>query len=167
MNHQRIPIWHISDKKEAKLLRSRLKDYDFSSQTKKEREELIARMRTTMVAENGIGLAANQVGLNMRVFVAQLPSPDGRGYKGKFYAVFNPTIVSISKKKEADIEGCLSVPGEYGAVERANKITISGYDKNQRPITISATGLLARIFQHETDHLDGKLFIDIALKPNT
>lgn len=113
-----------------------------------------------MIANQGVGLAAPQIGIDARVFVAQEPSKDGRGYWGKFYAIFNPKIESISKKLISDHEGCLSVPGYYGTVERADKITISGFDKNNRPIKIKASGYLARIFQHEIDHLDGILYID-------
>lgn len=113
-----------------------------------------------MVLHHGVGLAAPQIGLNMSVFVAQMPGKDGKGYAGKFYSFFNPTIEFASKKIITDYEGCLSVPGYFGNVDRSEKITISGYDKNNRKVTLKVEGFLARIFQHETDHLNGTLFVD-------
>ncbi len=114
-------------------------------------------MREKMKEAHGIGLSANQIGLPYRVFVAQVPSHQGRP---KFYAIFNPEIVKQSKETEIMEEGCLSIPGKYGFVERASRIVIKGYDPNGKKIKIKAWGLLARVFQHEIDHLDGKLFID-------
>jgi peptide deformylase len=107
-----------------------------------------------MIAAEGIGLSANQIGLNTRVFVARV--------ENKFYAVFNPEIIQESKEKNKMDEGCLSIPGVYGLVERPAKVTLKGYDANGRPIKIKAWGLLARVFQHEVDHLNGNLFIDKA-----
>jgi peptide deformylase len=98
----------------------------------------------------------------MSVFVCQLPAEDGKGYVGKFYAIFNPRITARGGRKISDPEGCLSVPGYYGNVDRYERVTLEGYDKNQRPLTIKASGLLAAIFQHETDHLSGKVFMDSA-----
>ena len=107
----------------------------------------------------GIGLSANQIGLDFRVFVAEIPTPQN---KPKFYAIFNPKIKKASKEKISLEEGCLSVPAVYGDVERAEKIVLTGQDKNGKRIKIKAWGLLARVFQHEVDHLEGKLFIDKA-----
>ena len=162
MGNDHNHIWVVNTPQEKKLLQTKMVDFDFSKYSKKEIEDLILHMRQTMIASNGIGLSANQIGHNFRVFVAQLSNDDGKGYKGKFYAVFNPKITKESKKTEADIEGCLSVPGSYGTVPRSTSITIAGYDKNQRAVTIKAKGLLARIFQHEMDHLNGKTFTDRA-----
>jgi len=155
-------IWTIEVENEKSFLRKKAKDFDFSKYTRQEINDLILYMRKTMIAYNGVGLAAPQIGINARVFVAQEPASNGRGYKGKFYAIFNPQVEFISKNHISDYEGCLSVPGYYGAVSRADKIIISGYDKNKRPIKIKAHGYLARIFQHEIDHLNGILFIDKA-----
>lgn len=155
-------MWTIFEKSEEKLLRRRAADFDFSKYTKKEVEELIKHMRAMMVQSHGVGLSANQIGLDMRVFVAQLPAPDGKGYIGKFYTVFNPILTVLSKKEKVDQEGCLSVPQYFGETTRAEKVSVVGFDKNQRAITIKATGFLARIFQHECDHLNGVLFTDKA-----
>ena len=110
---------------------------------------------------NGIGLSANQIGLPYRIFVAQVPDKNG---KIKFYAIFNPEIIQISKETDIMEEGCLSIPDKFGYVERPSKLTISGYNMQGKKIKIKAWGLLARVFQHEIDHLDGKLFIDKATK---
>ncbi len=84
----------------------------------------------------------------------------------KFYVIFNPEIIKFSEEKIIMEEGCLSAPGIYGQVERSSEIILQGYDKNGRKIKIRASGLLARIFQHETDHLNGILFIDKAIDIN-
>lgn len=164
-------IFTVNNKKEAKFLRKKTADFDFSRFTKKEIIELVKKMREIMTEAVGIGLSANQLGLNLRLFVAQisdeplkrdknnkiiLPPPE----KMKFYAIFNPEIKKFSKEKIVMEEGCLSVPGIYGDVERSEKITLVGYDKSGKKIKIKAWGLLARVFQHEVDHLNGILFID-------
>src|SRR3989344_5558254 len=112
-----------------------------------------------MRTAHGIGLSANQIGLNMRVFVAEVPDAQG-GMKS--YAIFNPKLEKFSGEKIPFEEGCLSVPLTYGTVERAERVTLTGFDKNGGPVKIKAWGLLARVFQHEVDHLEGKLFIDKA-----
>jgi peptide deformylase len=152
-------ILTIDAAKEEKFLRRKTVDFDFEKFTKKEITELIVRMRRIMRKANGIGLSANQIGLDFKVFVAEIP--DGQGGT-KFYAVFNPKIEKISGEKAIYEEGCLSVPGKWGDVERAKSITIAGQDKNGKPAKIKAWGLLAHVFQHEMDHLNGKLFVDKA-----
>ncbi len=152
-----MEIYTINNKKEEKFLRQKTVAFDFKTHSKKEIKELIKSMREKMKEAHGIGLSANQIGLPYRVFVAQVPSHQGRP---KFYAIFNPEIVKQSKETEIMEEGCLSIPGKYGFVERASRIVIKGYDPNGKKIKIKAWGLLARVFQHEIDHLDGKLFID-------
>jgi peptide deformylase len=153
-------IWTAEVKAQEKFLRSKAKQFNFDEYSKKDINDLVLFMRTTMIKNRGVGLAAPQIGLNMRAFVAQLPAEDGQGYKGKFYALFNPKLESISKKTIPDAEGCLSVPGYYGTVLRSDKVTVTGFDKNNRKVTIKAEEFLARIFQHEIDHLEGTLFTD-------
>lgn len=147
----------ITHKSEEKFLRKKTVNFDFSKWTKREINDLIVRMRRTMRAANGVGLSANQVGHDFRMFVAEVP--DARGGT-KFYAVFNPRIEKLGEEKIVFEEGCLSVPGKWGDVERAERVTLNGFDKNGKPAKVKAWGLLARVFQHEVDHLDGKLFID-------
>ena len=149
----------IAQKKDEKFLRKKTVPFVFDRFTRKEINDLIARMRNIMHEANGIGLSANQIGLSFAVFVAE--TPDARGGT-KFYAVFNPKIEKVSKETVTFEEGCLSIPGKWGDVTRVAEIVVSGQDKMGKPVKVKAWGLLARIFQHEIDHLNGKLFIDRA-----
>jgi peptide deformylase len=152
-------IYIIDDKKKEKFLRKKTAAFDFNKFTTKEIRELVARMKRIMHEADGIGLSANQIGLDMKVFVAEVPDADG-GLK--FYAVFNPEIEKISDETITFEEGCLSIPGKFGDVERPERIAVKGWDKNGKVLKIKAWGLLARVFQHEIDHLNGKLFVDRA-----
>ncbi len=114
--------------------------------------ELLDDMRETMIAADGVGLAAPQVGVLKRAVVI---SPDGRD----FYEFVNPVIVSSSGRQICR-EGCLSVPGVSGEVERPKKIEVLAYDRNGKRFVLNAEGFLANICCHEFDHLDGVLFID-------
>jgi peptide deformylase len=155
----RNEILTIDETKEDKFLRKKTADFDFAAFTKKEITDLLQRMRRVMRAANGIGLSANQIGLNLNLFVAEVPDAHANV---KFYAIFNPLIEKMDGEILEFEEGCLSIPGKWGDVPRAEKVTLRGYDKNRKPIKIKAWGLLARVFQHETDHLNGRLFIDRA-----
>lgn len=157
-----MQIVNTENKNNEKFLRKRTENFKFSEFEKRALRELILKMRHTMKSAEGIGLSANQVGIGKRFFVAQVPLKDESGaiIREKFYAIFNPKIVKSSKKTIVMEEGCLSIPGLYGPVERPERITLEGYDKNGRKMKIEASGLLARVFQHEMDHLDGKFFID-------
>ena len=155
-----MKIFTIVNKKEEKFLRQKTAKFDFNKYTKKETAELVKQMRGIMTEAIGIGLSANQLGLDLRLFVAQLPQIGADKTHEKFYAIFNPEIIKFSEKKVVMEEGCLSVPGVYGLVERPEKITLVGQDRYSKKIKIKAWGLLARIFQHEVDHLNGVLFVD-------
>jgi len=157
-----MKILTINNKKEEKVLRTRVGYFDFEKTGEKKIGEIIKKMKEVMLGANGLGLSANQVGLSARLFVALIP--DEENNTGKFYAIFNPEITKFSKKKSVMEEGCLSVPGVYGSVERPEKIALSGQDENGKKIKIQIGGLAARVFQHETDHLNGILFIDKAAK---
>lgn len=152
-----MKILTIQNKTEEKFLRKPAKLFDFSKYSKKEIQELIKKMRKEMKIAQGVGLSANQIGFDIKVFVAEAPSEKGAM---KFYAVFNPEIKSFSKEIFEIDEGCLSIPNFYGKVKRPAKIVLTGFDKNGKKIMIKAWGFLARVFQHETDHLNGVLFID-------
>lgn len=147
----------ITDKKGEKILRKKTAAFDFSRFTPKEVRDLIARMRRIMHEANGIGLSANQIGLDLKMFVAEVPDAQG-GVKP--YAIFNPEFEKMSEATAVAEEGCLSIPGKFGDVERSQQVTLKGQDKNGRPVKIKAWGLLARVFQHECDHLNGKVFLD-------
>ncbi len=142
------------NKEDVIVLRQKTAPFDFSRFTKKEIRELVKMMRAIMKKVEGVGLSANQIGLNMRLFVAHV--------ERKFYAVFNPRIVKIVKAVDEIEEGCLSVPGVFGPVARPSKIWVEAQDMNGKTIKIKAWGFLARVFQHEIDHLNGILFIDTA-----
>lgn len=148
---------------EEKFLRKKTEAFDFGKHGQKEINELVRNMRKIMREANGIGLAANQIGLPWRVFVAEIQGEEGP----KFYALFNPKLEKMGREKEGAEEGCLSVPLTYGDVPRAVKLILLGQDKNGKNVKIKAWGLLARVFQHEVDHLDGHLFIDRATRVYT
>lgn len=150
-------ILKIDNKKNEKFLREKTAKFDFSKFSKKDIRELVRTMRELMKHADGVGLSANQIGLSFRMFVAQVPDANGRP---KFYAIFNPEITKISKEMETIEEGCLSVPETWGPVERHYRLTLIGEDVNGKKVKINAWGLLARVFQHEMDHLNGMLFID-------
>lgn len=150
-------ILTLNNKKEEKFLRKRADEVDFRKIKRSELSALILKMRRIMRLAHGIGLSANQIGLDLRLFVAEVPDPEGNL---KFYAIFNPKLKHVGKEKAALEEGCLSVPDTYGLVERPSRALLNGFDKNGRPLKIKAWGILARVFQHEIDHLDGKLFTD-------
>ena len=113
---------------------------------------LISDMIDTMREAPGVGLAGPQVGVLERIFVWEVEDEYG--------AVFNPEIIVRSDEKVVDAEGCLSLPGLTYDVERHYEVTVRGLDENGKPIEIAGEDLLARVFQHEIDHLDGVLFID-------
>ena len=116
-------------------------------------KKLIVDMAQTMAKEQGIGLAAPQVGVLKRVIVIQ------GDFKGRgILALVNPKITKMSREKEKDIEGCLSFPGIILDIKRAKEIKVKGLDINGKRINIKAAGLLARVLQHEIDHLNGILF---------
>ena len=113
---------------------------------------LVRNMLDTMRAAPGVGLAGPQVGVLERVFVWEVDDRSG--------AVIDPVIRSLSTQTEIAEEGCLSVPGLYYPVERSLAVSVSRVDEQGGPVTLDAEGLLARVCQHEIDHLDGILFID-------
>jgi peptide deformylase len=154
-------ILQITDKREFVFLRKKTARFDFAAHTPKNITDMLQRMKRAMREARGVGLSANQIGIDAQMFVAEVP---GANRELKFYAVFNPNIEKMSEEKVTSEEGCLSIVGKYGDVPRATNLVLRGFDKRGKPIKIKAWGLLARVFQHETDHLNGKLFIDRATK---
>jgi len=120
----------------------------------REIRDLIAKMREIMRKNNGAGLAAVQIGMPLRIIVCEI--------NDKFYAFINPEIVNFSKETTIIEEGCLSLPGFYGEVERPKKITLKAITPEGKKTKIKVFGLLARIIHHELDHLEGILFTDKA-----
>ncbi len=121
---------------------------DFDESLKRLSQEMMRIMREN----EGVGLAANQIGRLQRIFVA--------AYEDEEFAIVNPVVEWSSENKEKNTEGCLSLPEIQVEVERPYAVTVSGKDTSGAPVHIRAEGLLARIFQHEIDHLDGVLILD-------
>jgi peptide deformylase len=119
-------------------------------------QQLIDDMVETMYAAPGVGLAANQVGSQHRLFVAN-PADDHD--PSKLLVVVNPEVVE-SDGEVANEEGCLSIPEFREEVRRARRVLLRGLDRDGRPIEVEGQDLLARIFQHEMDHLNGLFFVD-------
>ena len=135
----------------AKVLKTRAEEVE---KITAEDVKLVRDMIDTMYAENGVGLAANQVGILKQIFVT---SPDQE--KGKELVFFNPRII----KKQGvikEFEGCLSVPELYEPVKRSKRVWIRAMNMKGETVEVKGEGLLSRIFQHEIDHLNGILFVD-------
>ncbi len=108
-------------------------------------------LETLRYSDNGLALAAPQIGISKRLVVIE--------YDDQLYELINPEIKEMSGSEVA-IEGCLSFPDVWGEVERAEHVVVTARDRNGEPVTIKADGMLARALQHEIDHLDGILFVD-------
>jgi peptide deformylase len=126
---------------------------------------LIDDMVETMQATNGVGLAAPQVGVLERVIVIQLPEDEEDPQSGKLFTLCNPQIIRAEGEEEGE-EGCLCLPGYAGEVKRATSVAIKAQDRRGKKVRIKAEGFLARVFQHEIDHLDGILYIDRVESPD-
>ncbi len=140
----------------APLLRQRAKEVDLLSLKESSTQALIDDMVATMWQEDGIGIAAPQVGQSIRMIIIT-KGPEA-------IALVNPVITSRSFRKDVMEEGCLSVPGFYGPVKRSIAVQVTAFDRHGSALAFKAEGLAARIMQHEIDHLDGVLFIDRAKK---
>ena len=117
---------------------------------------LLDDMVETMRAADGVGLAAPQVGILRRICVIETPDEG-------LIELINPKIIAYSGEQESE-EGCLSVPGRYGVTRRPMNVTVRALDRHGKTFDITGSGLLAKAFCHELDHLDGKLYVDVALK---
>lgn len=127
-----------------------------------ELQTLIDNMFETMRAAPGVGLAAPQIGESLRLVVVEYNDDEDENARPKKYVLINPEIIKRSEETVTDIEGCLSLPGLAGKVERNQAVTIKAKNRFGKPLKIEAVDWLARIFQHEIDHLDGVLYIDRA-----
>jgi peptide deformylase len=147
-------ILSVVNKEDEIVLRQKTAPFDFTRFTRKEITELVRSMKETMQGASGIGLAANQIGLNLSLFIAKT--------ERKLHAVFNPRLVWASPEEDDMEEGCLSIPEKYGVVRRPVAVRVVGQDSKGKYAEWAPTGLLARVFQHEMDHLNGILFTDKA-----
>jgi peptide deformylase len=157
--------------RDAKVLRQVAKPVGLTDIGSKELGDTIAKMKKALAAEeDGVAIAAPQIGASLRIFVVSKRAleltrkkkavSDSKELEDLVF--INPEVVKVSKRKKKMEEGCLSVRWLYGEVERSEKITIAAYNEHGTRHTFGASGLLAQIFQHEIDHLDGILFIDKA-----
>ncbi len=144
-----------ADSPRAGVLRRRAKPV---GKVRAEIQRLIEAMLVTMHAARGLGLAAPQIGESLRVLVAQV--------EDRTVVLVDPGLVH-SEGEETATEACLSIPGVVGDVPRATTLTMRGKNRRGKKITIVADGLLARVLQHELDHLDGILFLDRVRDPET
>ena len=148
------------------ILRQKLKPVNYDD-IAPQLPQLLADMEETCLAVHGVGLAANQIGLDYRLAVILIPESDEEDAPLKRYVIINPVILA-KRGEKLEEEGCLSIPGLWADVKRATDITIKYIDENGTEQVKRARGLLAKAFQHELDHLDGKLFVDLVdpkLKP--
>jgi peptide deformylase len=129
-------------------------------------QQLIDDMVETMDENDGVGLAAVQVGEMHRVIVIEVPEDEEVWGSGVLYVVLNPEIVKESRETEVGVEGCLSIRGYAGEVERAVEVLVRGEDIHGHPFRLRPRGYLARVFQHEIDHLNGVLYIDRLVAPD-
>ncbi len=123
---------------------------------------LVRKMEAILKSQHnpeGVGLSANQIGINRRVAVVRL-NPDEPESVPKLLAIVNPKIVRRAEESATEYEGCLSLPDQYGLVGRSRAVTVEFQDLSGKNLTLRATDFLARIFQHEVDHLDGKLIAE-------
>lgn len=129
-----------------------------------ELQTLIDDMVETMRVAPGVGLAAPQVNISQQVIVIEFGDEEDETVPPKLYILVNPEITKLAKETVKGVEGCLSIPGIVGEVERSEATIVKGFNRRGQPIKIKAKGWLARIFQHEVDHLNGVLFIDKATR---
>ena len=145
------------------VLRARAKPLDPADIKSPRIQQLIDDMFETMHEYQGIGLAAPQIHESLRLFVAGFPPDDDEDDEDggvPLMALINPEITVVGRETHDDWEGCLSIPDVRGRVTRAQEISVKAYDRRGRRVQMGARGFTARVIQHETDHLDGVLFLD-------
>jgi peptide deformylase len=127
-------------------------------------QKLVDDMIETMREAPGVGLAAPQIGESMRLIVVEYGDDEDESVAKKLYTVANPEIVQHSEETEMGIEACLSVPNLAGEVDRYKRITVKGLNRKGQPVKYKFGGWMARIFQHEIDHIEGVLYTDRATR---
>lgn len=159
--------------REAPVLRKTAKVVPVRDIKSKKIQQIITKMRQAVKQEDdGVAIAAPQIGESLRIFVVagralaitDNPPEPGKDMSSQDMIFINPVLVKSSREKHMMEEGCLSVRWLYGQVKRSQRVAIRAYDENGKKIERGASGLLAQIFQHEVDHLDGILFIDKAVE---
>jgi peptide deformylase len=123
---------------------------------------LVDDMVESMEAANGVGLAAPQIGISKRLIIVEMPDDESYPHPGERWVMCNPEVVKTGRETEVGQEGCLSVAGYVGMVERPTSALIRGQDIRGKKLRVKAEGFLARAFLHEIDHLNGVLYVDLA-----
>ena len=144
------------------VVRARAKNVDPAIITTRAFQSFLDDMVETMHEYDGVGVAAPQVHISLRVAVLEVPGGDGRcGRRGvPLTVLINPVVTPLSKKRVLDIEGCLSVPDLRGLVPRFERIRLEALGRDGKPYSLTASGFHARVIQHECDHLDGNVYLD-------
>lgn len=144
------------------VVRARAKNVDPAAIPTRDFQRFLDDMVETMHEYDGVGVAAPQVHVSLRVAVLEVPAGEGRGGRRgvPLSVLINPTVTPLSKKFQLDVEGCLSVPDLRGVVPRFEKIRLDALGRDGKPYSITATGFHARVIQHECDHLDGNVYLD-------
>ncbi len=150
--------------KEHKVLREIAKAVDLKIVGTTKFKKLLTEMTEALNKEkDGVALAAPQIGKSLRLFIISPLAYEAVNFIGERKLIFiNPVITKKSRDRKLMEEGCLSVRPLYGKVRRSSRVTVEAFDENGEKFKMEATGLIAQIFQHETDHLEGTLFIDKA-----
>lgn len=154
--------------KDTSVLRKHAAEVPVNEMTSEKVQDVIKAMRETLEAQpDGAALAAPQIGVSLRIFVISERvfgenAGSDHASKDSHFVYINPRLTRLSKKRTVMNEGCLSVRGHYGNVERHVRATVEAYDEHGKKFIRGASDLLAQAFQHEIDHLDGALFIDKA-----
>jgi len=157
--------------KESKVLRNVAKEVPLKNIGSAAVKKILSDMKKALASQkDGVAIAAPQINKSLRIFVVvedmfniNKEKEENDKLRTSYKTFINPVIAKLSKKQDELEEGCLSVRWKYGKVKRSSKATVQAYDENGKSFTYSASGLLAQIFQHETDHLDGILFTDKAV----
>jgi peptide deformylase len=158
-----LEIYTVDDPRQLAVLRSK------SRKVQAVTPSLVALaqdMLETMRNANGVGLAAPQIGVTQRLFVAELPEDEETNQPQLTIILVNPEIVK-GRGEQVGFEGCLSIPGYVGEVARYEQVVVKGLDETGRAVRHKVEGYLARVFQHEIDHLDGILYTDRLTDPET
>jgi len=169
-----LEVYVVDNPKQSRVLRTKSRKVQ---KVTGKLVDLAYQMLETMYQAEGVGLAAPQVGVLQRFFVAELPEdpddPDDtakeavlREMRGRRFILFNPEIIK-SQGEQVGLEGCLSIPGWVGEVARHEQVTVQALDERGKKVRHKVDGYLARVFQHEIDHLDGVLFTDKLTDPAT
>lgn len=152
-----LHLWTLFNEREAKMLTTSAGPVDLNDLADPATQQLIDNMLATMRRAEGIGLAAPQIGRSLQLAVI---APEVTVALDEPLIVVNPKLVHLSAETVTGEEGCLSIPRVFGLVARATQVTARFFDRHGRLTTLTARDLLARVIQHEVDHLNGRLFIN-------